>query len=141
MENLCNLILDCSIILIMHFDHSAVLLNISFDEDSPPHGPGFWKFKGHHTRGDWSQGPVAGTSPCDQVPSCVATLIIRYYSIPREYELRELILHLGLIPKLISLKLFLDMVPSSPTDVNARCVNVLACFLKTIGNAMAGNVV
>ena len=27
-------------------------------------------FKGRHTRGDWSQGPVAGTSPCDQVPSC-----------------------------------------------------------------------
>ena len=26
--------------------------------------------KGRHTRGDWSQGPVAGTGPCDQVPSC-----------------------------------------------------------------------
>ena len=32
----------------------------------------------------------------------------------REYEVRELITHICLIPKVISLKLFLDMVPSSP---------------------------
>ena len=46
----------------------------------------------------------------------------------REYEVRELIPHIGLIPKVISLKLFLDMVPSSPADDNARCVGALACF-------------
>ena len=55
--------------------------------------------------------------------------------------MRELIPHIGLISKVIPLKLFLDMVPSSPEDVNTRCVDVLACFLETIRNAMAGNVV
>ena len=55
--------------------------------------------------------------------------------------MRDLIPHIGLIPRIISLKLFLDMVPSSPADVNARCVDVLACYLATIRNAMAGNVV
>ena len=44
--------------------------------------------------------------------------------------MRELIPHIGLIPKEISLKLFLDMVPSSPAEVNARCVDVLACFFR-----------
>ena len=47
---------------------------------------------------------------------------------PREYEVRDLIPHIRLIPKVIPLNLFLDMVPSSPADVNARCVDVLACF-------------
>ena len=42
--------------------------------------------------------------------------------------MRELIPHIGLIPKVIPLKLFLDITPSSPADVNARCVDVLACF-------------
>ena len=50
----------------------------------------------------------------------------------------ELNPHLGLIPKVIYLKLFLDMVPSSTVDVNVRCVDVLACFLETIRNAMFG---
>ena len=27
-----------------HSDNSAVSLNITFDEESPLHGPGFWKF-------------------------------------------------------------------------------------------------
>ena len=64
------------------------------------------------------------------------------YFMTREYEVRELIPHIGLIPKEISLTLFLDMVPSSsPVDVNARCVDVLACFLETIRNAMAGDLV
>ena len=44
-------------------------------------------------------------------------------------------------PKVIPLKLFLDMVPSSPADVNARCVDVLACILETIRNAIVENVV
>ena len=55
--------------------------------------------------------------------------------------MRDLIPHIGLIPKVIPLKLFLDMVPSSPADVNARCVDVLACILETIRNAMVENVV
>ena len=55
--------------------------------------------------------------------------------------MRDLIPHIGLIPKVILLKLFLDMVPSSPVDVNARCVDGLACILEAIRNAMAGNVV
>ena len=56
--------------------------------------------------------------------------------------MRELISrHIGLIPKVIPLKLFLDMVPSSTADVNARCVDVLPFFGETIRNAMAGNVV
>ena len=55
--------------------------------------------------------------------------------------MRNLIPHIGLIPKVIPFKLFLDMVPSSPGDVNARCVDVLACFSETIRNAMEGNVV
>ena len=46
-----------------------------------------------------------------------------FYLATKEYEVRDLILHLGL-----RLKLFLDMVPSSPADANARCVDVLACF-------------
>ena len=33
------------------------------------------------------------------------------------------------------------MLPSSSADVNARCVDVLACFLETIRNAMVGSVV
>ena len=60
---------------------------------------------------------------------------------PREYELRDIIPHIGLITKVIPLKLFLDMVTSSPSVVNTRCVDVLACILETIRNAMAGNVV
>ena len=28
----------------IHFDHSAVLLKIMLDEDSPTRGPGFWIF-------------------------------------------------------------------------------------------------
>ena len=48
----------------------------------------------------------------------------------REYELREIIPHIVLIPKVIPLKLFLDMVPSSPADVNARCVDVALVFLR-----------
>ena len=32
--------------------------------------------------------------------------------------MRDLIPHIGLIPKVIPLKLFLDMAPSSPADVN-----------------------
>ena len=59
----------------------------------------------------------------------------------REYEVRDLIPHIGLIPKVIPLKLFLDMVPSSPADVNARCVDVLAWFRETIRNVMVENVV
>ena len=59
----------------------------------------------------------------------------------REYEVRDLIHHIGLIPKVIPLKLFLDTLPSSPVDFNARCVDVLACILEAIRNAMAGNVV
>ena len=55
--------------------------------------------------------------------------------------MRDLIPHIGLIPKVIPVKLFLDMVPSSPADVNARCVDVLACILEAIRIAMAGNVV
>ena len=35
-----------------------------------------------------------------------------YYTPPRKYEVRELISPVGLVPKVISLKLFLDMVPS-----------------------------
>ena len=27
-----------------HSDNSVVTLNITFDEDSPSRGPGFWKF-------------------------------------------------------------------------------------------------
>ena len=46
----------------------------------------------------------------------------------RECEVRELIPYIGLIAKVIPFKLFLDMVPSSPADVNTRCVDVLACF-------------
>ena len=46
----------------------------------------------------------------------------------RERE-RELIPHIGLILKVIPLKLFLDMAPSSPTDVNSRCVDVFECCL------------
>ena len=46
--------------------------------------------------------------------------------------MRELIPHIGLIPKVISLKLFLDMVPSLPADVSARCVVVFACFLSLV---------
>ena len=42
--------------------------------------------------------------------------------------MRELISHIGLIPKGIPLKLFLDMVPSSSADANARYVDVLVCF-------------
>ena len=42
--------------------------------------------------------------------------------------MRDLIPHIGLIPKVIPLELFLDIVPSSPADVNARCVDVPACF-------------
>ena len=55
--------------------------------------------------------------------------------------MRDLIPHIGLIPNVIPLKLFSDMVPSSPADVNARCVDVLACIFEPIRNAMAGNVV
>ena len=44
--------------------------------------------------------------------------------------MRELVPHIDLIPKVIPLKLFLDMVPSSPADANARCVDVLACCLR-----------
>ena len=61
--------------------------------------------------------------------------------LPLEYEVRDLIPHIGLIPKVIPLKLFLDIVPSLPADVNGRCVDVLAYILETIRNAMAGNVV
>ena len=43
-KNLCKLIQKCNIIPNIHSDHSAVELNITFDEDSPPRGPGFWKF-------------------------------------------------------------------------------------------------
>ncbi|KAL9982975.1 hypothetical protein ACROYT_G005090 [Oculina patagonica] len=43
-KNLCKLIRECNIIPNIHSDHSAVALNITFDEDSPPRGPGFWKF-------------------------------------------------------------------------------------------------
>ena len=50
--------------------------------------------------------------------------------------MRDLIPHIGLIPNVIALKLFLDMVPSSPAEVNPRCVDVLAHR-----NAVAGNVV
>ena len=55
--------------------------------------------------------------------------------------MRDLIPLIGLIPKVIPLKLFLDMVPSSPADVNARCMDVLACILEAIKNAMAGTFV
>ena len=48
----------------------------------------------------------------------------------REYEMRELIPHIGLIPRIVLLKLFLDMVPSSPTDANARCVDAAHLFLR-----------
>ena len=44
--------------------------------------------------------------------------------------MRDSVPHLGLIPKVIPLKLFLDMVPSSPADVSARCVDVLTCFFR-----------
>ena len=44
--------------------------------------------------------------------------------------MRDLIPHKGLIPKVTPLKFFLDMVPSSPAEANARCVDVLACFFK-----------
>ena len=37
--------------------------------------------------------------------------------IPREGEVGERNLHVGLIPRVIPLKLFLDMVPSSSADV------------------------
>ena len=46
------------------------------------------------------------------------------------YKVRDLIPHVGLSPKVIPLKLFLDMVPSSLADVNAGCVDVLACILE-----------
>ena len=46
------------------------------------------------------------------------------------YDVREFIPHKGRIPKVIPLKLFLDMVPSSPADVSMRCVDVLACFFR-----------
>ena len=36
------------------------------------------------------------------------------------------------IPKVIPLKIFLDIAPSSSVDVKARCVDVLARFRKTM---------
>ena len=51
--------------------------------------------------------------------------------------MRDLIPHIGLIPKVIPLKLFLDMAPSSPADVNVG----LPCILEAIRNAITGNVV
>ena len=48
--------------------------------------------------------------------------------IARRDRVRELITHIGLIPKVIHLRLFLIMVPCSPVDVNERCLGVLVCF-------------
>ena len=39
------------------------------------------------------------------------------YPDPKEDEVRKLIVHPGLIPRLYRLKLFLEMVPSSSADV------------------------
>ena len=36
--------LKCNILPNVHSDHSAVLPNIIFEDDSPTRGPGFWKF-------------------------------------------------------------------------------------------------
>ena len=43
-KSLCKLIQGCNILPNTHSDHSAVMLNITFDEDTPTRGPGFWKF-------------------------------------------------------------------------------------------------
>ena len=43
-ESLCKLIRECNIILNIHSDHSAILLNVTFSEDSPWRRPDFWKF-------------------------------------------------------------------------------------------------
>lgn len=43
-QRLRMLIQNCVILPNTTSDHSAVLLNITFDEDSPKRGPGFWKF-------------------------------------------------------------------------------------------------
>ena len=39
---MCKLIRECNIIPNIHSDHSAILLNITFNEDGPSRGPGFW---------------------------------------------------------------------------------------------------
>ena len=43
-KNLSSFFRECKIIPSIHSDHSAVALNMSFDQSSPPRGPGFWKF-------------------------------------------------------------------------------------------------
>ena len=43
-KSLCKLIRECNILPNIHSDHSAVLLKIALNEDSPTRGPGFWKF-------------------------------------------------------------------------------------------------
>ena len=64
--------------------------------------------------------------------------ISRLYNKPTDYQGERINPHIGLLTKVIPFKLFLDIVPSSSTDITRALRGQPSDFLETTGDKMAG---